>query len=311
MHDFDGGALPWQPPFTLGHENAGWVHSVGAGVSGVEPGEPVAVYGPWGCGTCSRCRLGIETLCERPSAAPVPSGGGGLGLDGGMADYLLVPNERFLVPLPPGLTPAQAAPLTDAGLTPYHAVRRSWPKVNPQSWVVVFGVGGLGHLAVQIAKATTSGRVVAVDVRPEALELAVQMGADETYLMGGAGSNPSEQIVDDIRALTGGIGADLVLDFVGNDQTMAAAMAVSRSLGDVTIVGIGGGSFDFSFMSQPYEVSLQTTYWGSRSELEEVLALAARGELTPRVHEISLDEAAAGYRDLAAGRIEGRLVVVP
>ena len=112
MHDFDGGALPWQPPFTLGHENAGWVHSVGAGVSGVEPGEPVAVYGPWGCGTCSRCRLGIETLCERPSAAPVPSGGGGLGLDGGMADYLLVPNERFLVPLPPGLTPASASTRT-------------------------------------------------------------------------------------------------------------------------------------------------------------------------------------------------------
>ena len=106
MHDFSPGMLPWEPPFTLGHENAGWVDQVGAGVTGLEPGLPVAVVGAWGCGRCAHCRAGLETYCEDPAAAPVPGGGGGLGLDGGMADYLLVPDARHLVPLPAGLPPA-------------------------------------------------------------------------------------------------------------------------------------------------------------------------------------------------------------
>lgn len=108
--------------FTLGHENAGWVHALGTGVTGLEVGQPVAVYGPWGCGRCARCRLGIETYCDNPAAAPIPGGGGGLGLDGGMAEFMLIPDARFLVPLPEGLDPVTAAPLTDAALTPYHAV---------------------------------------------------------------------------------------------------------------------------------------------------------------------------------------------
>jgi len=126
MREFDAGLLPWGPPFTLGHENASWIEALGSGVIGLEIGEPVAVYGPWGCGTCERCRVGVETYCENPSGAPVPMGGGGLGLDGGMAELMIVPNARHLVPLPEGLDPVHAAPLTDAGLTPYHAVRRSW-----------------------------------------------------------------------------------------------------------------------------------------------------------------------------------------
>src|SRR5258705_4736978 len=126
MHDFEPGMMPWKVPFTLGHENAGWVDSVGDRVRSVAEGDAVAVYGPWGCGKCSRCQQGFENYCENPAEAPVVSGGGGLGLDGGMAEYLLVPAERLLVRLPDGLEPATAAPLTDAGLTPYHAIRRSW-----------------------------------------------------------------------------------------------------------------------------------------------------------------------------------------
>src|SRR5690606_32232660 len=143
MDEFDAGVVPWNPPFTLGHENAGWVETLGAGVTGLEVGQPVAVYGPWGCGTCSRCLLGVETYCENVMAAPVPGGGGGLGLDGGMAEYMLVKSSRFLVPLPDGLDPVHAAPLTDAGLTPYHAIKRSLPLLTPDSTAVVIGVGGL------------------------------------------------------------------------------------------------------------------------------------------------------------------------
>jgi propanol-preferring alcohol dehydrogenase len=134
MHDFEAGTLPWGPPFTLGHENAGWVDSVGAGVQGVEIGAPVAVYGPWGCGRCHRCRQGVENYCERQAAIGVM--GGGLGLDGGMAARMLVPSARLLAPHG-DLEPAEAAPLTDAALTPYHAVKRSLPLLVPGSTAVV------------------------------------------------------------------------------------------------------------------------------------------------------------------------------
>ncbi len=196
MHEFEAGMLPWSPPFTLGHENAGWVHTLGSGVTGFEPGQPVAVVGAWGCGSCAHCRAGLETYCERPDLAPVPGGGSGLGLDGGMADYLLVPSARHLVALPDGLDPVQAAPLTDAGLTPYHAVRRSLPKLLPGSTALVVGGGGLGHLGVQVLKALTAARVIVVDPRSSARDLALGSGADAAtgagpgHRRGGARSHP-------------------------------------------------------------------------------------------------------------------------
>jgi propanol-preferring alcohol dehydrogenase len=221
-----------------------------------------------------------------------------------MADLMLVPSARFLVPLPDGLDPVQAAPLTDAGLTPYHAVRRSWAKLTPGTTAVVIGVGGLGHLAVQILKATTAARVVAVDTRAEALALAADGGADLTL-------EPDDAAVPVIRETTGGRGADVVLDFVGSDPTIALGAAVSRFLGDVTVVGIAGGTFPFTFFSLPYEASLQTTYWGSRPELVEVLDLAARGLLQPTVTTYPLEEAAHAYELMASGSVLGRQVVVP
>ena len=304
MHDFEAGALPWNPPFTLGHENAGWVDSVGADVTSVKEGDAVAVYGPWGCGKCSRCQLGIETLCENPMEAPIPGGGGGLGLDGGIAEYMLVPSDRFLVPLPHNLDPSVAAPLTDAGLTPYHAVRRSWAKMGPEATVVVIGVGGLGHMAIQIIKATTAARVIAVDAKPMALALALEVGADETL-------ESNEKTAATIRELTHGHGADVVLDFVGAEATLKMAQAAARTLGDVTLVGIAGGAVPFSFFSQGYEVSLQTTYWGSKPELVEVLNLAGRGLIHAEHTRYSLADSAEAYVDLVAGAVRGRAVIIP
>jgi propanol-preferring alcohol dehydrogenase len=196
-------------------------------------------------------------------------GGGGLGLDGGMAEFMLVPSARHLVPLPEGLTPVEAAPLTDAGLTPYHAVRRSLQKLAPGTTAVVIGVGGLGHLGIQILKAATAARVVAVDLKDKALSLADELGADLSL-------TPGTGVGAEIRSFTGGRGADLVVDFVGSDATLALGATITRSLGDLTIVGIAGGTLGVSFFSVPYEVSIQTTYWGSRPELIEVLDLGAR-----------------------------------
>ncbi|CAI9407797.1 Alcohol dehydrogenase [Nocardioides sp. T2.26MG-1] len=304
MHEFEPGALPWSPPFTLGHENAGWVHTLGAGVTGLEPGQPVAVVGAWGCGVCAHCLAGVETYCERPDLAPVPSGGGGLGLDGGMAEYLLVPGARHLVPLPEGLDPATAAPLTDAGLTPYHAVRRSLAKLTPGATALVVGVGGLGHLAIQILRALSAARVIAVDPRSSALRLATESGAD-------AALTPGPATAAEVRELTHGVGADVVLDFVGSDETLALGAQAVRQLGDLTVVGLGGGTLPFSFFGVPYECSVQTTYWGNRTELVEVLDLAARGHLTVHAATFPLSQSAEAYARLARGEIDGRAVVVP
>ena len=304
MHEFEAGALPWGPPFTLGHENAGWVHTVGSGVRGLEPGQPVAVVGAWGCGTCRRCLDGLETYCERPDLAPVPGGGGGLGLDGGMAEYLLVPSARHLVPLPEGLDPAEAAPLTDAGLTPYHAVRRSWGKLGPTATALVIGIGGLGHLCVQALRATTAARVVAVDPRGSARDLALECGADLALA-------PGDDLVAEVRETTGGLGVDVVLDMVGSDETLAAGAACVRQLGDLTIVGLGGGTLPVSFFGLPFEASVQSTYWGNRRELVDVLDLGARGLLRSHTTLYTLDDAAQAYRDLAHGTVSGRAVVVP
>jgi len=299
LYEFDASSV-WPMPMTLGHETAGWVHTMGAGVEGLSEGDPVAVYGAWGCGLCPHCAVGIENYCERPSVI----GGGGLGRDGGMADYLLVPHQRHLVALPDGLDPATAAPLTDAGLTPYHAIRRSWAKLTPDATCVLIGVGGLGHVAVQIARATTAAQVIAVDVKPEALELARKVGAHHAV-------SSDDTAASAIRELTGGRGADVVIDFVGATTTLELARSVARVMGDVTIVGIGGGEIPLGFFSQPYEVSIATTYWGSRPDLVELLALAAGGQVGSERTVYSLDDAARAYRDLHDGKVIGRAVVVP
>jgi alcohol dehydrogenase, propanol-preferring len=305
MHEFDAASgLPWGPPFTLGHENSGWVDTLGSGVTGLEVGQPVAVFGPWGCGRCDRCRLGIETYCENPLGAPVAGGGGGLGMDGGMAELMLIDDSRHLVPLPAGLDPVSAAPLTDAGLTPYHAVRRSWAKLSPSSVAVVIGVGGLGHMGIQILKATTAARVVAVDTRPQALDLAKTCGADYCVTAG-------DTAAAEIREITGGRGADVVLDFVGSDASLQTGAAAARMMGDLTLVGLAGGSLALSYSSVPLELSVQSIYWGTRPELIEVLELGARGLLRPTITTFTLDQAREAYRAMENGTVEGRSVVVP
>jgi propanol-preferring alcohol dehydrogenase len=301
MHDFEPGALPWGPPFTLGHENAGWVEALGEGVDRLAIGDAVAVYGPWGCGRCHRCLTGAENYCERQSE--IGAAGGGLGRDGGMAPYLLVPEARWLVPLG-DLDPVEAAPLTDAGLTPYHAIKRSLSLLVPGTTAVVIGAGGLGHMAVQMLRVLSPARVIAVDERPEALALAADSGAHHGVT---AGADAAAEIIE----LTKGRGADLVLDVVGADATLALGAAVVRAMGHLTIVGIAGGTLPVSFFGIAYEAAVATTYWGTLPELVEVIALAEAGQVRASVQRYSLDDALDAYAAMRTGQLEGRAVIVP
>lgn len=292
-------ALGMPIPLTLGHENAGWIETIGSGVTGFERGEAVAIYGVVGCGTCIACLAGRDNECRR-----IPPGGIGLSRDGGMADFVAVP-ARQLIPVG-DLDLAQAAPLTDAGLTPYHAINVTRRNLRPSSTCVVIGVGGLGHLGVQILAATTASRIVAVDVRDEALRLARDVGAHQTV-------RSDQDAASAIRGLVGPApgGADVVLDFVGSSSTVDLARAVVTTGGDIAIVGLAGGALPVGFGTLPFEVRVSVPFWGTRAELAEVIALARAGRIRAHVERFSLEDAQRAYDALRAGRLQGRAVVMP
>ena len=295
--------LGFKPPFTLGHENAGWVSSVGEGVVGVKEGDAVAVYGPWGCGRCHACQLSMENYCE--NWMQIDGFGGGLGLDGGMADYMLVPSARLLVPLG-RLAPAKAAPLSDAALTPYHAIKRALPHLNADSTVVVVGVGGLGHMAIQLLRVLAPMRIVAADVDDKKLQQASALGADDIV-----NNRNASEAAERIQQITGPRGAGLVLDCVGVQQTLDLGAKLLGRNSVWTIVGLGGGRHEFRHGSTPYGTSMSIPYWGSRVELMEVIAMARDGRIHAETTDFPLTQAVDVYAKLRAGEITGRAVLIP
>ncbi|MFZ2526516.1 MAG: NAD(P)-dependent alcohol dehydrogenase [Rhodococcus sp. (in: high G+C Gram-positive bacteria)] len=289
-------------PLTLGHEGVGTVAELGAGASGFEVGDAVAVYGPWGCGDCHSCARGRENYCDR--AADLGITPPGLGSPGSMAEYMIVDSTRHLVPIG-DLDPVAAVPLTDAGLTPYHAINRVLPLLGPGSTAVVVGVGGLGHVGIQILRAITAATIVAVDLDDERLALARTVGADAA-VRSDAGAATA------IRELTGGQGATAVFDFVGAQSTIDMAQQVVAIDGHISIVGIHAGAHaKVGFFLVPFGASVVTPYWGTRTELMEVIALARAGKLDIHTETFTLDQAPEAYRRLRAGTILGRGVVVP
>jgi propanol-preferring alcohol dehydrogenase len=288
-------------PLTLGHEGAGIVEEVGAGVTAVAVGDSVAVYGPWGCGVCPACARGEENYChvaaERHIVPP------GLGAPGAMAEYLLVDDERHLVPLG-DLDPVQNVSLTDAGLTPYHAIKPSLPALRPGSVAVVIGAGGLGHIGIQILRAMSAATVVALDVSDEKLQLAKDVGAHHTF-------RSDESAVDKVRALNGGRGATLVVDFVGIEASTALAAKLTHPDSEIVVVGVGPGAVPVGIFTLPWETRVRAPYWGSRSELFEVLELARSGLIHVETETFSLDDAPTAYERMHAGTLRGRAVIVP
>jgi len=288
-------------PLTLGHEGAGVVDKLGEGVHGVKIGDSVAVYGPWGCGRCYMCAQGKENYCENAVAEGIATPG--LGAPGAMAEYMLVDDSRHLVPLG-DLDPVENVSLTDAGLTPYHAIKASLTKLGPGSTAVVIGAGGLGHVAVQILRALTPATVIALDVNDEKLQLAQDVGAHHGFLS-------NTDAIDKIKAFTGGNGAQAVFDFVVVQPTIDLGQAVIRVDGDQVLVGVGAGTTKAGLLASPYDSSIRAPYWGSRSELFEVLELARSGAIHVETEVFCLDDAPKAYEKLHRGTLRGRAVIVP
>lgn len=286
-------AMPFDPPFTLGHEVAGTV--VEAPGDAPARGRAVVVHGVWACRTCDRCRAGRGNYCTGRGRAV----GGGIGRDGGLAPYVVVPAESLVEAS--GLAPHLAAPLTDGGLTSFHAVASVQDRLpEAGARVVVVGVGGLGHLAVQILRATTSAQVLATDVNPAALDLARRVGAQ-------VAGTP-----DDLRdALAPHGGADAVLDFVGSDGTIAVGVDLLGPGGDLVLVGSGGGSLDFRKSTLPQGVRVSAPFWGTAEELAVVVDLARSGRVRPETEVVGFAEVPAAYDRLRRGGVLGRLVVDP
>lgn len=292
------GSLP--PSFVLGHENAGWVEELGSGVSGITVGDAYLVYGPVGCGHCRMCSRGQDTYCE--NAASMPYLGVGLGRDGGMAEYVTVP-ARNLVPLGDA-DPVDAAPLSDAGLTPYHAIKLALPNLaGGGRYALVIGLGGLGQIGVQILRALTGATVIATDLKPEAMAQAEAEGA--VTVPGG------DDQVEAIREITGGRGVDAAFDFVGATPTIRTAQACMAQGSRLTVVGIANGVTEWSFFGTPWESTITNTYWGTIEDLYEVVDMYRAGQIRPEVERYAMDDALEAYRRLEEGELSGRAVVVP
>jgi propanol-preferring alcohol dehydrogenase len=221
-----------------------------------------------------------------------------------MAPYLLVPATRFLVPLG-NLDPRDAAPLSDAALTSYHAIKRSRHLLGPGSTAVVIGAGGLGQMAIQVLRALSAATtIIAVDTAADKLDTAKRLGADEGLLSG-------DKAIKRVQDVTRGQGAEVVLDLVGVNPTLQMASQMARVLGHLTIVGIGGGVLPVNFLSPPHECSVTSPFWGSIPELIEVVRLAEAGKIKMLVEHFPLDRAHEAYRLLHDGKITGRAVITP
>lgn len=290
---------------TLGHEVAGTVERLGADVAGWQAGDRAIVSLILSCGQCGECLAGRDNQCEvvypRGALAPLSPG---IGSPGGMAEYIAV-KARHLDPLG-ALDPVAAAPLADAGLTPMHAINTVRDRMTGAATVVTIGLGGLGHMALQILAATTGARIIALDTDPNKLEFAAAHGADLALPSDGAAA---ARILEE----TGGKGADVVFDFVGVQPTVDLAISVVRGGGAIRFVGLGGGSFPYvaGTTSVPWGVNIERAYGGTRADMRQVIALAQAGKISVEVTRYALDDAVQAFDDLHHGRVAGRAVLVP
>lgn len=283
-------------PYTIGHENAGWVHKIGEAVTNVKVGNKVILHPLLTCGQCRACRLGDDVHCELQQFP-------GVDTDGGYAEYLRT-SSRCCVKLDDSLEPADVAALADAGLTAQHAAGKASKLLRPGDFCLIVGAGGLGHIGIQVMKAMSSATLVVLDRNPEALALATELGADHAILADGSH-------VDKVKELTGGHGAQAVLDFVGEGGATAENVSMLRRAGFYYVIGYGENINVPTIDIISTEISFIGNLVGSYSDLQDLMALAAQGKVKLHTQKYSLDEFQQAIDDLDAGNVRGRAILVP
>lgn len=283
LHLVDGD-YPGSTPLVPGHEITGTHPQLG----------PVMVYAPWGCGRCAECHDGLEMICTGVTEA-------GLDVDGGYADYLALPDTRYLAPLD-GLDPVASAPLACGGLTAYRAVQHTvdFLRSRPDPRAMVIGAGGSGQFAIRFLRLLTDAHVTAVDVDPRKLSAAREAGAHDAIEPG----PPDRPRPETARQF------DAALDFVGADSTLALAAEAATKRAMVVAVGLGGGRLPFGFGAVPHETRFLTSVWGSRAQLDELLELARREpSIIQPVETLPLEQAQLAHDRLRSGEVKGRIVL--
>jgi NAD+-dependent secondary alcohol dehydrogenase Adh1 len=283
-------------PYTLGHENAGWIHEVGSGVTNVEVGDTVIVHPFISCGLCRACRRGDDMHC---SDGRFP----GINRDGGFADFLLT-SARSVIKLDASLEPKDIAALADAGLTAIHAVKKAQPVLGAGTRAVVIGAGGLGHIAIQCLKAMTPTEVMVVDPSESALELAREVGADQTVRVDGSH-------VATVKELTDGRGAEAILDFVGEKGAVEDGIAMIQDGGFYYVIGYGQNLDIPTIDIISREISFIGNLVGTYADLEELMTLTAQGKVRLHTRTYPLDAINDAMADLDHGRLQGRGILVP
>lgn len=283
-------------PYTIGHENAGWVHAVGEAVTNVAVGDKVILHPLMTCGLCRACRLGDDVHCEN-NAFP------GIDTNGGYAEYLRT-SARSCVKLDDSLEPADVAALADAGLTAQHAAAKAAKMLRPGEFCVVIGAGGLGHIGIQCMKALSPATLIVVDRNADALKLAGEIGADITVQADGSH-------VEKVLELTGGAGAQAVLDFVGEGGATAEGVAMLRRAGSYYVIGYGENIDVPTIDIISTEINFIGNLVGSYTDLQDLMALAAQGKVTLHTQQYALTDFQRALDDLDAGTVRGRAILIP
>jgi NAD+-dependent secondary alcohol dehydrogenase Adh1 len=285
-----------QLPYTIGHENAGWVDAVGAAVTNVAVGDKVIVHPLVTCGLCRACRSGDDVHCESNQFP-------GIDTNGGYAEYLKT-SARSVVKLNDSLEPADVAALADAGLTAYHAAAKAAHRLTPRDRVVVIGAGGLGHIGIQVLKAISAAELIVVDRNPEAVKLAQEIGADHGVVADG------DQVAR-VLELTDGNGGEVVIDFVGEGGATSEGIQMLRGAGDYHVVGYGENINVPTIDIVSSEINIIGNLVGSYNNLCDLMALAARDAVRLHTVKYPLDDFQKAIDDLDAGRVRGRAILVP
>ena len=299
LHILEGqwaGKSQVQLPYTIGHENAGWVDAVGPAVTNVAVGDKVILHPLITCGLCRACRAGDDVHCEN-SRFP------GIDTDGGYAEYLLT-SARSCVKIDDRLEPADIAALADAGLTAYHAAAKAAARLRAGDRCVIIGAGGLGHIGIQVMNALSPAELIVIDRNPEAVKLALTIGAHHAVVADGSQ-------VEQVLQLTGGHGAEVVIDFVGEGGSTSEGLAMTRRAGDYLVVGYGEDVQVPTIDLISTEKNILGNLVGSYNDLVELMALAAQQKVTLHTAKYPLDDFQKAVDDLDAGRVRGRAILVP